>query len=264
MKHVLIDRPRTGGDGGKSHPPKGSKKRLQKTPLEEQSNFQSNARGRVYGYDCKQPNDHLGPLRRWLQSQVGRNWDDVWSEVCENLSASGVMTKHVRDHAQAYVEQNCTIDDDGNVCDSRGTKLSGYWSSRQFYVDPRDNILRVLEAKPRWRRQYKQDWIEGKDENHRYYLLKGVWYEVKFEPFPHARPRPKWWERQYQNHTRVHDMVIAANWNRKDKKYNGSDQQHCESYYGSAIYAAKKVQLGKREIRKLKLWERYQELHPQE
>ena len=30
MKHVIIDRPRTGGDGGKSIPPKGTKKRLHK------------------------------------------------------------------------------------------------------------------------------------------------------------------------------------------------------------------------------------------
>ena len=51
MKYVIIDRPRRGGDGGKSIPPKGSKKRLQKTPLEEQPKYQSSARRRVYGWN---------------------------------------------------------------------------------------------------------------------------------------------------------------------------------------------------------------------
>src|SRR6185437_5780755 len=95
MKHVIIDRPRTGGDGGKSIPPKGSKKRLQKTPLEDQPKYESNARRRVYGYDCKQLNEHLSPLRRWLHSQVGRNWDEVWSEICEGLSVRNATTAHV-------------------------------------------------------------------------------------------------------------------------------------------------------------------------
>lgn len=258
MKHVLIDRPRTGGDGGKSIPPKGSKKKFQKTPLDEQEKFQSNARGRVYGYNCKDLNDHLGPLRRWLRSQVGRNWDDVWSEVCENLSVNGVMTKHVRDHVIGYVEQNCIIDEEGNICNSRGEKLFGYYLAKQFYVDPQDNILRLFETKPRWRRKYKRDWIEGKDKDHRYYLLNNIWYEVEFKPIPLFTPRFTW-SKQYPIY--VYDVVMAANWKREDKKYNGSEKQQCISHYGSEIYAASKQQVNKQTIRKLKLWERYQELN---
>src|SRR6185437_7524740 len=105
MKHVIIDRPRRGGNGGKINLPKGSKKQLQKTPLEQQAKCQSSARGRVYGYDGKELNEHLSPLRRWLRSQVGRDWDEVWSEICHGLSVRNATTAHVRDHADKYIEK---------------------------------------------------------------------------------------------------------------------------------------------------------------
>ncbi len=261
MKHVIIDRPRTGGDGGKSHPPKGSKKRLQKTPLEDHVKYESSARRRVYGYDCKQLNEHLSPLRRWLRTQVGRDWDEVWSEICEGLSVRNATTAHVRDHADQYVEKDCIIID-GKVCDSRGMEINSGYRWKQFYVDPRNNTLQVAPDYRRWRgSRKKKEWVPGKDDDHRYYLLKGVWYEVEFKPFPGTRVLDRWDARRWHgagvvNYHRVHDLVIAATWERDDgKKYTGSSEQDCKSRYGRYVYAATKRQLGKREIHKLKLWE---------
>lgn len=253
MKHVIIDRPRRGGDGGKSILPKGSKKRLQKTPLEEQEKFASSARHRVYGYDCKQLNEHLSPLRSWLHSQVGNNWDDVWSEICEGLSVRNATTAHVRDHADGYVEKNCQISPDGKICDSRGLLINSGWRGwSQFYVDPRDNTLQVSPdyRKSRYKKP-KRDWVKGKDENHRYYLLKGIWYEIGFKPYPSYRPL---WSALRFNPHRVYDMVIAATWD-KEKPYEGSSEEVCKTRYRKSVYAATKRQLGKREIRKLKLRE---------
>ncbi len=254
MKHVIIDRPRTGGDGGKSIPPKGSKKRLQKTPLEEMPKHESTARKRVYGYDCKQLNEHLSPLRRWLHKQVGRDWDEVWSEICDGLSIRNATTAHVRDHAEQYVEKNCTIGKDGKVCDSRGMTINSGWRWRQWYVDPRDNKLSIA---PDERYRYPKrlpDWVEGKDEDHRYYLLHGIWYEVELKPFPLLVISRFYGDNAYYN--RVHDLVIAAKWKSpKNKKYTGSTKDDCKSRYGRFVYAASKRQLGKKEIRQLKLWE---------
>jgi hypothetical protein len=36
--------------------------------------------------ESKDFTDKLGPLRRWLASQVGRNWDWVYSEIKDGLS----------------------------------------------------------------------------------------------------------------------------------------------------------------------------------
>lgn len=244
MKHVIIDRPRTGGDGGKSVPPKGTKKRLQKTPLDELPVHESNSARRIYGYDCKQLNENLSPLRRWLNKQIGRNWDDVWSEICEGLSVHNATTAHVRDHADKYVEKNCTINEDNVICDSKGIPLGVSFWHRTWYVDPRDNTLQSIGPKRRWRQEKrKKNWVEGKDDNHRYYLLNDVWYEIVLAPFPKNAP----------TYYKVYDLVIAAQ--RKGKKpYCGSYCYECENRYGKPYYAKTKRQLNKKEIKKLDLW----------
>ncbi len=92
MKHVIIDRPRTGGAGGKSIAPKGSKRRWQRLPVEDHPRTESTARRRLYGWNCKRLNEHLSPLRRWLRSNCGRLWDDVFSEICDRLSVRNATT----------------------------------------------------------------------------------------------------------------------------------------------------------------------------
>lgn len=245
MASVIIDRPRRGGDGGKSILPKGSKKLLQQTPLEDQPKFASNAPRRLYGYFCKQLNEHLSPLRRWLEKQVGRDWDEVWSEVCDGLSVRNATTAHVRDHADYYVEKNCYIED-GKVYDSRGLPLNNHWRWKQFYIDPKDNTLQIA---PEWQSSYRkpveEPWKPGKDENHRYYLLGGVWYELALKPVPVGLGAD--WKP-----IKVHDFVIAALWD-KSKPYKGSDRNDCKKFYGREVYAAAKRQVGKREIKKMKL-----------
>lgn len=238
MRHVIIDRPRRGGDGGKSILPKGSKKQLQKTPWEDQVKFESSAPGRLYGWECKELNEHLSPLIRWLNSKIGTDWDEVWSEICDGLSVRNATTAHVRDHADRYVEKNCMVKD-GKILNSRGIPLNGEWRFLEFYVDPCNNTLQRSMDKFRKHRSKAKIWVDGKDDNHRYYLLKGIWYEVKFKPFPKDVGYRVW------------DMVISVLW--ENGQYVGSNKYSCDSFYKKSIYAAYKRQLGKKEIRKLKL-----------
>lgn len=248
MKHVIIDRPRTGGDGGKSIPPKGTKKRLHKQMQSEDGTvaYESTARRRVYGWDCKELNEHLSPLVRWLSSQVGRDWDEVWSEICDGLSVRNATTAHVRDHADDFVEKNCTIVD-GQLCDSRGVPLNkGGWRWHRFYVDPCDNTLREFGDRPKYRYKWnrRKDWVPGKNDDHRYYLLDGVWYEVELKPYPAKAP----------SYSEIWDLVLAAKWDNPKYAYRGSTKSVCQSYYGRPVYAAAKRQLNKKEIQRLKLW----------
>jgi hypothetical protein len=252
MKHVIIDRPRVGGDGGKSILPKGSKKRLQQTPWEDQPKHESTAPRRLYGYFCKELNEHLSPLRRWLHDQVGRDWDEVWSEICDGLSVRNATTAHVRDHADRYVEKNCFINNDGKVCDSRGITLNSDWGWKQFYVNPRDNTLQVAPDYRTYRKnRKKKDWVAGKDENHRCYLFDGIWYEVELKPFSEYQ------KTMISGDNRVYDIVIASQWKARNKNdgYYGSTEKDLIQFYKKAVYAASKRQLGKREIHKLKLWD---------
>ena len=48
-------------------------------------------------------NENLAPLRRYLEAQVGRPWDKVYSEIAANLRVSNTVQQHVRDHLKDFV-----------------------------------------------------------------------------------------------------------------------------------------------------------------
>ena len=48
-------------------------------------------------------NENLAPLRRYLEAQVGRPWDKVYSEIAANLRVSSTVQQHVRDHLTDFV-----------------------------------------------------------------------------------------------------------------------------------------------------------------
>ncbi len=232
MKHVIIDRPRKGGDGGKSKPPKGTKRRWQRLAAEDYPTSESTARR--YGANCKYLNEHLAPLIRWLRGNCGRPWNKVYSEICAGLSVRNATSAHVRDHAEKFVLQN-TLLINGSVCDSRGNPLNvGRWVWCPFYVDPRNGILREAARQKRPRHHTKEmDFVEGKDQFHQYRLVNDIWYEVELTAFP------------TRSLTLVRDVLLH-------KALNGHEAGHA---YCAYIYAKSKRQLGKEEIKKLKLRE---------
>jgi hypothetical protein len=182
MKHVIIDRPRRGGDGGRSKPPKGYRRALRRIPPDEQPRTES--RARLYGGLRKRLNEHLGPLRRWLRSQCGRPWDKVHAEICARLRVENATQAHVRDHAEEYVVRDAQLID-GEVCDSKGLPLRRHypWRWRPFYVDPRDGTLRELPRGRLPRYEAKGlDFVPGQHERHQYRLFNGCWFEVELAP----------------------------------------------------------------------------------
>lgn len=62
--------------------------------------------------------DRLSPLIRFLEKNVGRNWDDVWSEICKVNDYRCVRGRHLRDHAwwrRKYTVFGFHVDDDGRL-----------------------------------------------------------------------------------------------------------------------------------------------------
>ncbi len=234
MKHVIIDRPRRGGEGGKSRPPKGTVRLWQRMPAEEYPKRETMAPGRRYSSDCKYLNEHLAPLRRWLQSKCGQPWDKVYSEICAGLSVRNATSAHVRDHAEKYVVQT-TILVGGVVCDSVGNPIDSRRQWHFFFVDPRDRTLRAIK---RWKRRRskaaEQQYIHGKDEMHRYVAVDRIWYEVELAWLPQTEK------------ISVRDVLTGETL----RNYPGEGP-----YYGNILYARGKRQLGKQQIRRLRLRE---------
>jgi hypothetical protein len=230
MAKVIVERPRLGGGLRR---PKGIRKRERLAMADLIATREGIRRPWRGGYR-KMLNEHLGPLRRYLQSQVGRPWDKVHSEISQHLRLDSAVQSHVLDHLDDYVEKHVMFRD-GVM--STG---SGYGTGRPltapFYVCPRTGLLRANRLQS-WK---MQSWKKRKKANFPEYLqieqrrqwrqVEGIWYEVTLEPItPEALSR--------------RDVVLKA-------VVGQFQRQEAEETYGAAVFATSKRQLNKREIKR--------------
>lgn len=84
--------------------------------------------------------DVLGPLRRYLLQSVGRRWDDVYSEISQNIPSDSMQGRHIRQHVEGYVEQEVIL------IDNKPYRMPKYGTgpvpiTRDFYVNPVTGLL---------------------------------------------------------------------------------------------------------------------------
>lgn len=180
MHKVVVERPRWNPGGSKN----GRRANL---PDELLPKFEGIKRPHV---NRKGFTDLLGPLKRWLHAQIGRPWNDVYSEACAVIKPDSVVRAHIKTHLMEYVERHAFMHD-GEVCVldrwRRGgitpvTRLHGY---ARFFVHPETGLLH--EIKPvspyQWRRT---SWEEPSNPprwlNDLLALkqIKGIWYACQF------------------------------------------------------------------------------------
>jgi hypothetical protein len=91
-------------------------------------------------------NEHLGPLRRFLNSNVGRPWNMVYAEICRHVDRGNVVQKHILTHLFDYVVTNVILIDgkphNGEPGYWYGDPLRSSVRQHQWYVCPRTGILR--------------------------------------------------------------------------------------------------------------------------
>jgi hypothetical protein len=97
------------------------------------------------GWGRKSFNENLNPLYGAVRKAVGRPWNKFYSELCQTFDMSSVINKHILQHLEWYVEKELYVGEDGFIWVrrqySRGDVLLKD-SGVEFYVDPRDGILR--------------------------------------------------------------------------------------------------------------------------
>jgi hypothetical protein len=120
MARVIVERPRLGG--GRTR--KGRAIAFDDLPAQE-------GMRRRYGRfgDRKMLNENLAPLRRYLDRQVGRPWDAVYSEIARHLRPDNAVQQHVRDHLADFVAV------------TPHPRRYRFWHE-PFHVDPRDGLLK--------------------------------------------------------------------------------------------------------------------------
>ena len=176
MAKVIVERPRI-----VDYRPRKGRAR----PLEELPKQLGMRRSQQERHGEKVLNENLAPLRRYLERQVGRPWDKVYSEIAARLRADSTVQQHVRDHLEDFVA----------IRPRRGVLASYRWGDglwyEALYVDPRDGILkrtdRLPEVKARRRQQRQQKSALERIELSKTCQLRrmnGIWYEITLAPLP--------------------------------------------------------------------------------
>ncbi len=194
MSEVLIERPRYGH--ALRYPRAWTRNRW--TTTDDDHGPRVEAMGGFYRE--KNFDDHLGPLRRYLQSNVGRPWSKVRSEMAEHLRPASTVQRHVMEHVWGFVIERTWHDEAGVLWGSdpygRPTIVGGAWSRRsQFYVHPKTGLLLRAPMTPRKRKKDRRQaevdpnvrWVSPRLQHRK---IDGIWFEVELAPLPESTRSP--------------------------------------------------------------------------
>jgi len=187
MSRVIVERPRLGG---------GRHRKGRAVPLEELPSHEGMGRPYTLSGDCKSLNENLSPLRRYLERQVGRPWNKVYSEISRHLRADSTVQQHVRDHLRDFVAVKPRRQSGALYCTQGGKERRDRLWYQPLYVDPRDGLLkrtdRLPEAKAlrRSRRRAPEPLSRiALTADRELRCIAGIWYEVTLAPLPEPEYR---------------------------------------------------------------------------
>ena len=158
MGKVLVERPRFGHSDPRVG--KGYRKRAARLLADGGGPVREGMKVRTPR--SKHFNEHLSPLRRFLDANVGRPWEKVHAEIREYVDPGNMVQKHVLTHLYDYVVTEVE-EIDGEPFDARprwrflpDDRRSLRTSYRpQWYVCPRTGLLRKSHF-VRWKYSCKQ------------------------------------------------------------------------------------------------------------
>lgn len=154
-----------------------------------------------HGYDRKSFNENLNPLRSWVHSGLGKNWDKYYGELRKQFDARKVINAHILEHLFQYVEIHTHVGEKGAVMfmDTRYTNKGEQPISKcykDYYVCPKSGMLRKTHKEPR-RSVIKQKEAEKRaerdaifrqlDRHNVLHLIDGTWYHFELKPIPDVK-----------------------------------------------------------------------------
>jgi hypothetical protein len=235
MGKVLVERPRLGGWRGESRPGKGYRKRLKKCLDAGDSPPAREGMKQCHGHGTKHFNEHLAPLRRFLNSNVGRPWDKVYAEICRHVDRGNVVQKHILTHLFDYVVTNVILID-GQPCRGDGGRRYGEplrTSDRYhcWYVCPKSGLLRRSRHVPRRRKWPDPPRRVVLNKSQMCLFLGGQWELVTVAPLPGLTSQH-----------RAFDVIL-----KRHMSAWGGDSA-ASRFYGAAVYAVTRRPLTRREL----------------
>ncbi|SDE11750.1 hypothetical protein SAMN05428966_10734 [Massilia sp. PDC64] len=190
-------------------------------------------------------NENLAPLKRYLEQQVDRPWDRVYSDIRATIDARSTVKQHILQHIRDFV----AIDThwvEGKVVIRNRT----WWQSKEvaleeadvgLFVHPRTGILLRNRHFVSWDRRKRhmreqaqaQEYLDRRDidENRQLRRIDGIWYEVTLSQLPMPR-------------VLANDIVYDACWDAVRREW--VSRQHGDA----DTYAISKRQLGAQALKK--------------
>ena len=194
MFKVIVERPRSGRSWA-------TKSKIRYDKCEERSRVSGHRLVMEASGYTKHLNENLAPLKRYLHKQLGRKWDDVFSEICEHLDTGSTVKMHVREHLDDFVSYNTRRDVDGVIwaTDRWGSPEKCIESWTELYVDPDDGLIkgtrdlcrehgvsfkRSRSSYNQWRGPKKKLPMKKLSRTKWYIRLHGIWYFVELSAVP--------------------------------------------------------------------------------
>jgi hypothetical protein len=154
--------------------------------------------GMKYGHvRRKWLNENLAPLKRFLQSSVGRPWDKVYAEISATMDRRSTVQEHIFQHLFGDVLINVRAVPSANgkftvfEAQPQGRNwvpVQETWSA--FFVDPRNGILRETNARTHRKRSREYERLEAQEaeasrcrvinDMEELRQIDGDWYRVLF------------------------------------------------------------------------------------
>jgi hypothetical protein len=237
MHKVICEEPRHGGGYDKQN-------RRANVPFEDLPKFESIMKG--YS-NRKRFGEHLGPLRRWLRSKIGHQWDEVYSEACKVIKPDSVVRNHIKFHLLDMVVRHTFMQNGEIWCFHSHWRMEGIplpqagsrWT--RFYVDPTTRLLGEIPP----RAKSTQPWQRAERERAgtqrtlpnglRLMKLNGIWFECRLQPFP----------------KRVAKGESPLRYDMAEKRNIGPGQ--ASHIYEARAYCTAKRQLSRRELKRFGL-----------
>lgn len=192
-------------------------------------------------------NENLAPLKRYLERQVDRPWNKVYSDIRATIDARSTVQQHILQHIRDFV----AIDTDWvETPDGSAVLIRGRWPCKDtllkdaniaLFVHPRTGILLRNRHFVSWDQRVKQQREKKKaqesvdrrniDAYRQLRRIDGIWYEVTLGQLPAPR-------------VQANDIVCDACWDAVRKEWVSRQQG------GADTYAISKRQLGAHALKK--------------
>jgi len=178
MKKVIVERPRW---GSRLRNLKTAQRVAPQCVFDE--DHDSGPRRAPASRHEKSFNEHLGPLWRFLRSNLGRPWSKVYSEIRAVIDGRGVLGNHLLDHLQWEVETNCFLE-------GKQVRMwvwgSGSRPVQGFYVHPKTGLLQEaprMRYVSRAKREPREVVRVQVGDSRLFERFDGLWFETAYRRF---------------------------------------------------------------------------------